>query len=97
MGEDVAKPRLGHFEGNVGIGLLIRGLHGPLARAVALDDADDLEVLAADEHELANGGFGGQETTGAMLGEHHHIPSAELVLIGEHPTGQDGTAHQTEP
>lgn len=48
LGEDIADVLFGDAEGNVGIGLLIRRLHRPLAGTLALDDADDLIIIAAD-------------------------------------------------
>jgi len=59
-------------DGDVGIDFLVGSLDGA-APFFALDDADDLEGVAAHAQGLAHSGFGGEKATRAVLGEDQRV------------------------
>ena len=58
--DHVAEARAGHGQRDVGVHLLVGHLDVARFAAFALDDADDLEVVAADPQPFADAVLGGQ-------------------------------------
>ena len=66
----VAVALAGDLDRNIGVDLLVGRLDGTALAGFALDDADDLEIVAADAQHFAERRLGGQQPAGAVLGEH---------------------------
>ena len=85
----VAEVLAGHRQRDIGVHLLVGHLDVTGLAAFALDDADDLEVIAADPHPLADAVPGGQQLPGAELGQDRRGGGVGLVGGGQSPSGQD--------
>ena len=79
LGDDVPEVPLGHVEGDIDVDVLVRNLDVAGLPALALDDADHLELVAPDAQGLADRALRRQQLAGAELGQHGH--GGALVLV----------------
>jgi hypothetical protein len=94
---DIAKPCPRDRQWDVSIDLTVGHLHGAGRRFLALDDADDLEKVAADAHVLAQRLLGGQQPARAVLSQHDNACVICLVVVAEDSARQKLAPHKLKP